>query len=169
MNSQHACCPTCMIKAGDSVTEKTTWKSSLLGGGELYALSHVKDFICGGLLRSTANVAVQPPCWQGHELTVTADGVFRGKGRQAETLSCTHTHLQPHTRAFHTHLLFYNHSFKRCIFLLTHTLAYSRCRSQRSTWGVTVEKEGHWEMCLATCRASILRAASTSSSWAAHM
>lgn len=50
----------------------------------------------------------------------------------------------------------------------THTRSYSRCRlTQRSTCGVTVKREGHWEMFLATCRASILKAASTSSSWAA--
>lgn len=53
--------------------------------------------------------------------------------------------------------------------LFEHALRCNRCRVQRSTWGFKVEREGHWEMFLATCRASILRAASTSSSWAARM
>lgn len=81
-----------------------------------------------------------------------------------------------HTHAHTTHTLLHNQPLKHLFLLYTDTqahthaisLAYTRCRSQRSTWGVTEEREGHWEMILATCRASILRAASTSSSWAAQ-
>lgn len=93
-------------------------------------------------------------------------------GRRVARLRHTHAHtLHSHTCAF-THTCYHVITRSRCTFALAHTRThwYSRCRlTQRSTWGVTVEREGHWEMFLATCRASILRAASTSSSWAAHM
>lgn len=73
---------------------------------------------------------------------------------------------------FHFHLLFtpFRMHISSYRLIHPHTLASSRCGlTQRSTWRVTVEREGHWEMFLATCRASSLRAASTSSSLAAHM
>lgn len=76
-----------------------------------------------------------------------------------------HTHTQGCSqgarfrRGYHTH----THTL-----VLAHTHAHTHgCGlAQRSTWGDTVDKVGLWEMFLATCRASILRAASTSSSWA---
>ena len=116
----------------------------------------------GGGLRRAEDVEVQPPCWYGHEFTSTLRMVcLGGRDRQAGTHSCTRTPalLQSVVQAS---FLSRTHTHSR-------TLAYSRCRTQRSTCRVTVEREGHWEMFLATCRASILRAASTSSSWAAHV
>lgn len=78
----------------------------------------------------------------------------------------SHAHVPVHTPSIiHSLILTLAHTPS-----YTHTHTHGRCRlTQRSTWGVTLEREGHWEMFFATCRASILRAASTSSSWAAHM
>lgn len=108
----------------------------------MWGLKRWQDWGC----RGAATMLIRPWVYSH-----TQNGVFRGRLK--------HTHA----RTPRTHL--HNHSFKH---LSSNTLAYTRRRIQRSTWGVTVEREGHWEMFLATCRASILRAASTSSSWAAH-
>lgn len=162
MNGQHACCPTCTIK--ERGTENCSKRINLIdfaaeSGWQPDALSHVRDYICGNW--TTEDVVVQPlirPWAYSH----TQNRVFRGRLK--------------HTHAYTTHTLLHYHPLKQLLLVYTpshthahiHTLAYARCRSQCSTWGVTVEREGHWEMLLATCRASILRAASTSSSWAAR-
>lgn len=106
--------------------------------------------------RAAATKLIRPWVW----------GRGRRRRREAgwDTLMHTsqqlHTSGRPLTPAFLQSLIAH---------IRTVTHSGSRCRlTQRSTWGVTLEKEGHWEMFLATCRASILRAASTSSSWAAH-
>lgn len=48
---------------GHSVSEESTWKSSLLcQGWEVDTLSHVRDFICGDCRGGgTEDVVVQPP------------------------------------------------------------------------------------------------------------
>ncbi len=124
----------------------------------MWGLKRWQDCRCSG----AATVLIRP--W-GH--SHTQNGVFKGRDRAGwDTLM--------HAQVYITHaytcfsIITHSCSFSSWTHTPTRTLAYSRCRTQRNTLGVTVEREGHWEMFLATCRASILRAASTNSSWAAH-
>lgn len=125
------------------------------------------EMSCLGTQRARiVGVVIQPTRGKGHKFT--AAEVPKGPSRKPSH-TCAHTPVCSRTRIHHFSLM----TRSRSPFSLanthptrTHT-GFSRCRlTLRSTWGVTVEREGHWEMLWATCRASSLRAASTSSSLA---